>query len=384
MATRSLRRGFTLVELLVVIAIIGILIALLLPAVQSAREAARRTECTNKLKQLGLAMHNYCDTNKRFPAAQFNGVQGAENSPPHHPDYLAWKASHPGATIPAGYHGWCHMVYLLPYMEQASKFDEIDTDFPPNNNRNRWEQANQLAVRGMDKDLFICPSEVNKAPPGNVHVGKLNYRGNHGRYPRQHRLNDGIFVIENPIPFPDRKNGRRWGRRLEDVLDGLSNTAAMAERALGDEIPTVYNPKGDWIRDDAAVNGGVITPDNLTTAQRVRDTCLGYNFTASPNANNTDSNAGQNWFNGNLRISLYNHVAPPNTQGCMRAQGTNASGGVTNPVHGSTPASSYHPGGVNVLMADSSVRFIRESVSADVWSAVGGVKDGIPVNAGNL
>jgi prepilin-type N-terminal cleavage/methylation domain-containing protein/prepilin-type processing-associated H-X9-DG protein len=381
MATLSQRRAFTLVELLVVIAIIGILIALLLPAVQSAREAARRTDCTNKLKQLGLAMHNYCDTNRRFPPAQFNGLQGIN---PPSPEYLAWQAAHPGASIPPAYHAWCHMVYLLPYIEQGSKFEEIDTDFAPNNaNGNQWEQANARAVRSM-KDVFVCPSEVNKAPPGNVNLGKLNYRGNHGRYPRQNKNNDGIFVIENPIPFEARKNGTRWGRRLNDVLDGLSNTAAMAERALGDEVPTVYSPKGDWIRDDAAVNGGVITPDNLATAQAVRNTCLSYNFTATPTANNTDSNSGQAWFNGNLRISLYNHVAPPNSQGCMRAQGTNASGGTTNPVHGSTPASSYHPGGVNVLMADGSVRFVRESVSADLWSALGGVKDGIPVSPSSL
>jgi prepilin-type processing-associated H-X9-DG protein len=266
------------------------------------------------------------------------------------------------------------MVYLLPFIEQGSKFEEIDTDFAPNNaSGNQWEQANSRAVRAM-KDIFVCPSEVNKNPPGNVNLGKLNYRGNHGRYPRQNRANDGIFVIENPIPFEARKDGTRWGRRLNDVLDGLSNTAAMAERALGDEIPTVYSPKGDWIRDNAAVNGGVITPDNLATAQAVRGTCLGYNFTAAPNATNTDSNAGQNWFNGNLRISLYNHVAPPNTQGCQR----------TANIHGSTPASSYHPTGVNVLMADSSVRFIRDTISADVWSAAGGVKDGIPITAGSL
>ncbi len=311
-------RGFTLVELLVVIAIIGVLIALLLPAVQSAREAARRTDCTNKLKQLGLAMHNYADTNKRFPPAQFNGLQGIN---PPSAEYTAWQAAHPGASIPPGYHGWCHMVYLLPFIEQGAKFEEIDTDFAPNNgNGNQWERANSAAVRAM-KDIFVCPSEVNKTPPGNVNLGKLNYRGNHGRYARQNKNNDGIFVIENPVPFADRKNGTRWGRRLNDVLDGLSNTAAMAERALGDELPTVYTPEGDWVRDDAAVNGGTITPDNLPTAQRVRQTCLGYNFTAAPNATNTDSNAGQNWFNGNLRISLYNHVAPPNSRGCQRTAG---------------------------------------------------------------
>lgn len=146
----------------------------------------------------------------------------------------------------------------------------------------------------------------------------------------------------------------------------------MAERALGDEVPVIYSPRGDWVRSDSSV--GKLTPDNLATSQSVRRKCLSYNFAATPSAANTDSNAGQSWFNGTLRISLYNHVAPPNSKGCQ----------ASNSINGSTPASSYHPGGVNMLMADGSVRFIRETISADVWSAAGGVKDGIPLTAANL
>src|SRR5688500_866978 len=109
---RMPKAGFTLVELLVVIAIIGILIALLLPAVQAAREAARRSQCMNNLKQIGLAMHNYESTNKRFPPYQIAMDQ-------NDPDFIAYNAATTPA-IPNNYHNWSQHVYLLPYMEQES------------------------------------------------------------------------------------------------------------------------------------------------------------------------------------------------------------------------------------------------------------------------
>jgi prepilin-type N-terminal cleavage/methylation domain-containing protein len=365
----SKRCAFTLVELLVVIAIIGILIALLLPAVQAARESARRTQCINKLKQFGLGLHNHADVNKRFPPAALNRVLGVENSPPHDPEYLAWKALHPGATIPTGYYGWSHWVHLLPYLEQGAKYEEIDTDFNHNSTANQWDAANLAALRAM-KDFWVCPSEVNKIPPGNIDLGKQTYRGNHGRYPQTDVRNDGMFIFNEQIPFVDRKDRSKWGRALNDVLDGLSNTAAASERALGDETPSIYNFKGDWIRSNsiAAIQA------NITSADNVRQTCQAFVFTPPADATNTDSNGGQNWYNGNLRQSLYNHVAPPNTRGCMRAAN----------IDGSAPATSYHPGGVCLLMADSSTRFVKESVSPLVWQAFGGVKDGTTATPADL
>jgi hypothetical protein len=255
-------------------------------------------------------------------------------------------------------------------MEQDAKFEQIDLDFAPNSGANQWQLQNQVAVRTMAKEFFLCPSEANKQPPGAVNLAKMNYRGNHGRYPQQNNANDGIFLIQNPVPFVHRKDGSKWGRRLEEVLDGLSNTAAMSERALGDAIPGSYNFDGDWIRS----NNIAATAGTIASAVAVRTTCQAFVFTPPATATNTFSNGGQNWYDGTLQISLYNHVAPPNTRSCQRAAG----------VHGSTPPTSYHPGGVNVLMSDSSTRFVRESVSADVWSALGGVKDGIPVSAANL
>jgi prepilin-type N-terminal cleavage/methylation domain-containing protein/prepilin-type processing-associated H-X9-DG protein len=380
------RSAFTLVELLVVIAIIGILIALLLPAVQAAREAARRTECLNKLKQFGLAQHNYVDTNKRFPPAQINNVQNVPGSTPAgqpiDPGYTAGSPAGP-FTFDQAYYAWSHNVYILPYMEQAAKFEQIDTDYAPNNGSatSAGDIANRTAVRTMDKNFFLCPSEANKVTVGNLNLAKNNYRGNHGRYPLQNVNNDGIFKIENPVQFRDRKNQRAWGRRLEDVLDGLSNTASMSERALGDTNPSGYSMKGDWVLNNIfhnANNGGQ-SATNINAANNVRSTCLSTATPNPPTASNNESDGGGGWFQGNSIFTLYNHVAPPNTRGCMALNAAGNGGGN----HGSTPATSYHPGGVNVLMADGSTRFVRESVSADVWSASGGVKDGITISAGS-
>lgn len=365
----AIRRGFTLVELLVVIAIIGVLIALLLPAVQAARESARRTQCVNKLKQFGLAMHNYENAYRRFPPAQINQIYDLDTpvapATATSPEYTAWKASHGGYTINANYWAWSFVVYLLPYMEQDAKFDEIDMDFEQNNGTgtNPGVVRNRNAVRAL-KDFFVCPSEVNKFPPGNLNVGKMTYRGNHGRHGVMNSNNDGIFVIEKGIWFGQRKDNARWGLLISEVLDGLSNTAAMTERALGDENTNRFNPKGDWVVDS-------IPNATINNTPAVRQACL-----ASTNTTDADSNGGENWFNGDYRISLYNHVVPPNKKSVKSGAGAAA--------EGCHPATSYHPGGVNAMMADGSVRFIKDSLSADVWAAVGGRKDGITLNAANF
>jgi prepilin-type processing-associated H-X9-DG protein len=342
------------VELLVVIAIIGILIALLLPAVQSAREAARRTQCLNNLKQFGLAMHNYESTNKRFPAAQIN----LEKNYASDPEYIAWTAS-TGKSLPDNaYFNWGVHAFLLPYMEQDALAGQIDYDVNPNN---------QLAIRRTKIGMFVCPSEVNQVTTGNnQQAGKNNYRGCTGRHTVQGANNDGVITLFNNVRFGHRQDRSKWGVRPGDILDGLSNTAAFSERALGDEVAGKYNEKGDWIQDSSAT-----TPVKDSTTLAYRNSCLGNTSTTD-----IDSNGGQFWYQGNYRISLYNHVVPPNKKSC-KIDGKVGSAGAH-------AASSYHPGGVNVLMADSSVRFVRDAVSADVWSAVAGRKDGKTISSGDL
>lgn len=354
MSDRINRRGaFTLVELLVVIAIIGILIALLLPAVQSAREAARRTQCVNNLKQFGLAMHNYESVAGRFPPAQINlHSQYASD-----PDYIAWSSS-TGKSLPSNsYFNWGVHAFLLPFMEQANVAELIDFDVDPDD---------QLNVRRTKIELFVCPSEANQVTAGNQQAGKNNYRGNAGRHAVQGANNDGVITVFTNVRFRDRKDRSKWGNRPSDILDGLSNTAAFSERALGDDIPGKFTEKGDWIQDTSATS-----PVNDATTLAYRNSCLSKTSTVD-----IDSNGGQFWYHGNYRISLYNHVIPPNKVSCKVAKGEGAAG-----AHAAT---SYHPGGVNVLMADSSVRFVKDAVSPNVWSAVGGRRDSIPVSTGDL
>lgn len=347
----SSQAGFTLVELLVVIAIIGVLIGLLLPAVQAAREAARRAQCLNNLKQYGAALHNYESVNRRFPPAQIN-------LDANDPELAAWNAANPSAPIAAAYNGWNQHTYMLGFFEKDTLASDIDFDYGP---------AAQPNLPGRLQDIrlefLLCPSEANAGPKGGA-SGKNNYRGNNGRHGVNNKNNDGAFIVQPDVPFRFRKDFSKWGHRPSDILDGLSNTAAVSERALGDGNPGFYNAEGDSVLEDS------LTP-NINNTAAYRDLCQ-----ASTNTVDVDSQGGQNWVNGNYRISLYNAVMTPNTKNCQ----VNPAGGG----NGAYPASSYHPGGVNLLLLDGSVRFAREGVSWNVWQALHGRKEGTPFSAGDL
>lgn len=206
---RSGRLGFTLVELLVVIAIIGILIALLLPAVQAAREAARRAQCTNNLKQLALACHNYHDTYQRFPAGQIvSGVTGASSA--------GW--------------GWGWSAMILPQMEQSTIRDQIDCG-------QAMAAPQNIGLVRTRIQSFLCPS-ATKVPENGVPTGNPSGSGafliaNPGVAPASYVGNGGAFSNSfNPTEPADKKNGilmRDSGIRMADILDGTSNTALLGE-----------------------------------------------------------------------------------------------------------------------------------------------------------
>lgn len=194
------RRGFTLVELLVVIAIIGILIALLLPAVQAAREAARRSQCTNNMKQIGLALQNYHDVYKTFPPQAIWGV-------PNKPAYEL------GNTLPRPFHHtWC--TFILPFMEQKALYDTVDFRQPA------WGQQ----IVGKRVDVLHCPSDAGGlTDPSKTHnIEYTNYpgcAGYHWWYPtgRNRGLWDGVFNYVQQIT-------------IAEIMDGTSNTAIVIER----------------------------------------------------------------------------------------------------------------------------------------------------------
>ncbi|MFH1918370.1 MAG: DUF1559 domain-containing protein [Planctomycetota bacterium] len=328
MATRSRDRGFTLVELLVVIAIIGILIALLLPAVQAAREAARRTSCINSLKQLGLALHHHHDVRKRFP-------YGYQVKP--------WP---PDPTVPPGHFRWSVLAELTPFLEQTNVYKSLDLTYPLYGGRNQSPPYSVFPVNrfgvAQRVDTFLCPSDrFTRVYPG---FGPANYAGcaGTGSNGGQAENADGVFYVNSRTKFAD-------------IRDGTSNTALMCESLLG--------PGGNReVYDRSSVDTQTMYAYILNPVSSLTDSiCHGATVWR------TDRGAG--WADGNYRHGLYNHWYPPNHSqpDCIRHSSP-----------GWRAARSRHPGGVNLLLADGSARFVSETIHLDTWRALGS-RDGAEV-----
>ncbi len=352
-------RAFTLVELLVVIAIIGILIALLIPAVQAAREAARRTDCNNKLKQIGLAMQNYENVHKRFPPAQIDSV-----------------AAGPGLN-------WGLWSRMLPYMEAEAISDQIDFSPIP--------AAGSNTVLQTRIPMFLCPSDpLGFTQALGIGRNNINYRGNAGPFINcKDPTNPGVFTmypaqtafmeVRSDGTFDPLGLFRHAGVRTMDIVDGLSNTAMCSERLIGDGDSGLSTPKSDTFRmsiTDGSLPGGV---NSLTGSAAARTECARfppYPTSVPNNANNTTSMnysvGGRGWNDSTYIAGLYNHVSTPNSLSCC------FSGRAINQF-AILPPTSQHPGGVNLLLCDGSVRLVRDAISIPVWYRLAHRRDGEPV-----
>ena len=346
------RRGFTLIELLVVISIIAVLIALLLPAVQGAREAARRAQCTNNLKQLGLAVQNYHTSVNVVPAVcMYPGGQANISG-----DYSA---------------SW--VVAMLPQIEQSPLFNAYNFSAPAIVNGSAGYENTTVTYTQIA--TYLCPSDPNPIRP--ALTATINYVGNFGG-PGQVSAYSGTIVPVgdvNTIKGYGSSMGRVGPVTLESIRDGASNTALFSEHlhgAPGSPVapgPGINSKRGIFSVSPASSGQG----SGANGVASLVAACKGLPATAT--SLNTDrlgntAYATHPWL---LSLVSYNHVGAPNSMNCLNMAAEQSAFSATGYVgpFGSATATSAHPGGVNTAFADGSVRFIKDSVALNIWQAVG-------------
>jgi prepilin-type N-terminal cleavage/methylation domain-containing protein/prepilin-type processing-associated H-X9-DG protein len=367
------RRGFTLIELLVVIAIIAVLIALLLPAVQAAREAARRAQCTNNLKQIGLAMHNYVSANSLLPPLSGDWIQ----------------TTFPGPLQPGDQNFSIH-VRLLPYMEQTTAYNALNQAIgarwngnagggpPTGNDINAWGGVYglyQYTVLIQQISSFLCPSDPNPGGSGLYSVNGVNKVVQSCNYPANVGLNR--FINNN---YSWQFNGpgyimTNWDTvltiytvDLSKFSDGTSSTAIFSEWVKANP-PAAGGFAGNGLGEVYALTTGA-TANSKGQPVNSGDYPTDYQFaqvcaTVPPtNANQTWHWKGEWWAYGGTMI--YSHTNFPNRYACQYNDQNNDSRATITLVN----ASSNHPGGVNVLFMDGSVRFIKSSIGQVPWYAI--------------
>jgi prepilin-type N-terminal cleavage/methylation domain-containing protein/prepilin-type processing-associated H-X9-DG protein len=359
------RSGFTLIELLVVIAIIAVLIALLLPAVQAAREAARRIQCTNNLKQLALALHNYISATGALPPGIDNTTAYPGTAPPG--SLSTWTA-------------WSAQALLLPYVEQGPLYNAANFSLtccyvgPQADATNKTVYNTRIAA-------FLCPSD-GLAGQQNIN----SYHGSIGtstvQYPTDGSTT-GVFNVYNSVNSCSSVT-------LASIVDGTSNTIAFGEGLVGDYSKnSSYRGNGMSGAPDVPVVSGSSTPaitgnnaesNPAAVLQALQNcntfwkgsalaTCSGYGPCCMVGVKQYD---GQLWALGERGYTLFNTIVPPNSKqypwrSCRLTSCLSCAPEGSSFIN----AGSYHPGGANFAFADGSVRFIKDSVNMLTYESIG-------------
>jgi prepilin-type N-terminal cleavage/methylation domain-containing protein/prepilin-type processing-associated H-X9-DG protein len=337
-------RGFTLIELLVVIAIVAVLIALLLHAVQAAREAARRAQCVNNLKQMGLGLYNYESSNGTFP-----------------PSNAIWLV---GTTVT--FNGFSVFARVLPYMEQGVMFNAINFSFTHRTVQNS-------TVVGSAVSSFTCPSDL--------HADGLTPfpSGTNARVP-SYGVNEGDWFIWNGIGNPPDTRGvfsPNLSRRIADFTDGTSQTL------LASDVKALQ---------PFCMLGGQFSEANLSSPTAVPPSpnapplSVAVEYTSGPCNANPPGQEHTAWVDGNPQETGFTTAFPPNKAAINPT--VNADLDIMTvlvnrnlPVYGALTARSYHPGGVNALLADGSVKFMKSTTDGNTWRALGTIRGGEVISA---
>ena len=342
--------GFTLIELLVVIAIIAVLIGLLLPAVQKVREAANRIKCQNNLKQLGLAMHNYHDTYGTF-APQRGAL--TTSTPCNIYTTGPW-----GPNPCTDWESWWIMgtsFMILPYVEQGNLYNQMLASKTMGRSA-FWDPVNGQPSGPATQRLqvFICPSapQVPGGYPGTNYLWSSGSMIETGGCNTVARNANGLFAADQPS-------------RMAEVKDGTSNTIMAAEYVARVDADTAFKVVATGTL-GAVVNRAFITQAELDS------------IVAAPAARIVTNN-GRYWAWHSHSMSLFNTAAPPNWRIVPSGgAGEGGAGLAWDSCLGIVPARSQHAGGVNVCLADGSVRFVTDSVNLLTWQRLGNMKDGLP------